>query len=635
MSYRWEDRGNYSLLYYGQELIGEVSVTIADGMECSALKITEIETGIFEIIQEYHAEVDQDHFALDFDFISSYQSQWAMIPALSYNGNDWGKGKEPKGFIKDGVPWSFSYSRMSLPGGTYSEGQKWSVGLFGDIEQSSRMFSCSLIPKEDATIHRLSWPEAEYPETYYQRDKYQAGFSETIKLKQGETFKACLYLIVNPVEVPKLSYDKFLDFAWKNHWHQQEPWYSPDEIWQLGISYAKDTLYVEDGIFRGFSKGLRWNGESWYLRPTGKYLVGWTGQNFSLANSLIYNYILNGDRKDLEIGLNTFDSWAKHARLENGLIHCMFDPLLESEENAAKALHDACNLADAAVNLFEAWELLQECNILKEEYKEIALGICDFAVENQFEDGRFGKSWNNAGECVDPNGTIGAYLILPLLKAYRLTGKEQYFSVAKRGYQFYIESFLADGYTSAAALDTYCIDKESAIPLLKSSLLFYEIEKEDRYLQLAELVSYYLATWQWHYSTPFPVDTPLNDMNYDIFGGTSVSTQHHHIDPFAIVFLEQWLQLAKLTGNQIWQQRAYAIWANGSMGVSDGTLQVSGITRPKGSQDEGFYHTYWGAPNESTGNPMGNVSHWLVAWPTAFRLEVLRHLRDWEIMKEV
>ncbi len=62
------------------------------------------------------------------------------------------------------------------------------------------------------------------------------------------------------------------------------------------------------------------------------------------------------------------------------------------------------------------------------------------------------------------------------------------------------------------------------------------------------------------------------------------------------------------------------------IGVSDGQLNIMGKMRPEGSQDEGFYHSHWGHPFD--------VSQWLVAWPTAFRLQILRGLADWSILDQ-
>lgn len=627
MSFEW--RRGQNQLYAGEELIGELCVDLPDKAVIEDSAVDQIKPGVFRIDLSVLVKEPVEQFRLVLEFKAHYQADWAMIPAVSYNGNHWGRGNEPKGFTKDGIPWAFSYSRASVPGATYSEGSRWAVGLFGDLRASDAPFSCSLLPEQEQVVHRLIWPEEESPDTYYMKNRYQEGFQRQISLDAGARIKAGAYLVAAEVRTPKLSYGHLLDFAWEVNYHRQKPWYYPEELWRLGLHYAKHSLYVEEGIYRGFSKGLRWNGAEWRLRPTARYLAGWTGQNISLANSMIHSYIMSGSEEDLQIGLNTLRTWAVHARLDNGLIYCLFDPILDG--GAENAVQDACNLSDAAVNFFEAWELLGKIGFEDERElcKETALGICGFALSHQFPDGKFGKSWNNAGECVDPNGTIGCYLVLPLLKAYQVTGERKYLDGAVRGWEYYAESFSKDGYTSAAALDTYCIDKESAIPLLKSSIALYGLTREQRYLEMAELASYYLASWQWHYTAPFPEGTPLFEMGYDTFGGTSVSAQHHHLDPFALVFVEDWFKLAEYTSRDIWRQRAKAVWANASMGVSDGSLVVNGVRRPTGSQDEGFFHTYWGAPNQNTGDPMGNVSYWLVAWPTAFRLQVLRRLSDW------
>lgn len=89
--------------------------------------------------------------------------------------------------------------------------------------------------------------------------------------------------------------------------------------------------------------------------------------------------------------------------------------------------------------------------------------------------------------------------------------------------------------------------------------------------------------------------------------------------------MEDLKKLAIFTKNTQWESRAFAIWYNASQGISDGTLMIgeTGV-RPRGSCDEGILHTRWG----NNGNYFG-VSQWLVAWPCAFRLEVLRKLDNW------
>lgn len=132
----------------------------------------------------------------------------------------------------------------------------------------------------------------------------------------------------------------------------------------------------------------------------------------------------------------------------------------------------------------------------------------------------------------------------------------------------------------------------------------------------AERAAEYLATWQWHYSLPYPSGSAADQIGYNTFGGTSVSVQHHHIDPWGVTIAVGWLRLGQLTGNRMWQERAAAAWRHGTMGISDGSLVIDGIARFAGGQDEGFMHTRWG-------RSPGSVSNWQVAWPGAFRLLTL------------
>ncbi|MFE5320518.1 hypothetical protein ACFQ88_17560 [Paenibacillus sp. NPDC056579] len=618
--YRWNDH----FLHYGDETIGSLLSEIPSGIPYSD-EITELESGVFEwkryikIPQGEPVRIEQ----LMMGFQTSYPTAYAMIPAVTYNGNEWGKGLEPKGFQKEGKAWTFASHRSAVAGATYSEGTEWTVALFG--QQQEIGFSCSLVPKETSAVHQLIWPLRETPATYASRDKYGDDYEEQWIPEPEKEYLLTAYLVIVPkTSQSQPSWSKMLGTAWKLNFHDQKAWHTPETIWGLGVRYAKESLWAEDGIFKGFSIGLKWNGEKWTQRKTSRYKIGWTGQNISLANSLLYDYLLNNNSSSLDKGIAALDTWARYARLDNGLIRCHFDYLLSCAPDA-REIQDACHLGAAAMNFFEACELAERCGLTRPEYQEIALGICNFAVSCQTSEGRIGKAWSNQGASVDPEGTIGSSLIPPLIEAYRRTRDKKYLEAAEKGYTYYIQDLLNEGFTTAGALDTYCIDKESAIPLLKAGLALYETTHNDQYLQWAEHASWYLATWQWHHTVQYPEGSALHALAYDTFGGTSVSTQHHHMDPYALDYVLEWLKLGEITGNSAWTERAKAAWVNGTIGVSDGTLEVLGKLRPAGSQDEGFYHTRWGVPYD--------VSEWLVAWPTAFRLETLRHMQDWSVWK--
>ena len=601
--------------YQGENYIGKIRSTAADKNIIENDVIDEMDKGFFKWSRTItNKNIHERKIRLSLDFIANYKSVYSMIPAVSYNGNPWGRGNEPKGFEKDGKPWTFAYHRTAIPGATFSKGKEFAVALFGQQSKDIPGFSCSLLQEENKTVHKLVYPEEEGPLSYTNRDKYSEGYAEQLVLKPGQKLLINAYIVICRVLDDIAPYGYFLDCAWNSNKRDIIPKYNRNEVWKLGMDFSH-ALWCEEESFRGFSIGFVWSGQSWHWRKDWKYEIGWCGQNASLAVSLLYDFLKYHNKVSLERGLDSLDCWVRNGRLENGLIRCHFDYLL-SEKVTKPEVQDACNLGNAADNLFEAYELADACGFDRKEYLETAFGICDFAVRAQDEAGCFAKAWNNNGSCAEREGGTGGFLVPSLLKAYTISNKKEYLVSAKRAFDFYYTVLDHSGFTTAGALDTYCIDKESAIPLLKSALLLFKATGEKHYLNKAERAAYYLSTWQWHYSTDFPTGSPLQKIGYDTYGGTAVSVQHHHIDPFALCYVNDLLLLSELLNKDIWTERAMAVWANGLNGLSDGTLEIAGIKRLAGGQDEGFYHTRWKEQND--------VSDWLVAWPTAFRLETLR-----------
>jgi len=588
--------------------------------------VKEARPGVFEWTRTF-AYQGKDHVRpvrLTMEVEALYASRYNLIPAVSYDGNAWGTGGEPKGFAKDGQPWTFAYHRTSIPGATYSESEAWSVGLFSAPGQVLGGFSCALEPAKDKTVHRLLWPEEETPQVYSMRDAYQDAYRGDLRMSAGQTIALKAWIVVAPVTVARHGWHALVDAAWALNARAVKPRFEPEELWEMAIQFAGDNLWAEEKGFNGFSIGLRWDPveQGWIQRQGWKYEIGWAGQNVSLANSMLNDYLLSRERTSLDKGVRCLDTWLRNARLKNGLFRTHYDHLIGLADPKDE-VQDACNLGHAAQGYFEAYDLAARCGLKKPEYRAAALGVCDFALRAMSANGRLGKAWRNDGKLVDPEGTIGAFLIPPLVTAYRATHKAEYLAGAEKAFAFYYGEYVKSGFTTAGALDTYCIDKESATPLLKAALELYDVTGKDAFLRQAEDVSYYLATWQWHYSVPYEEGTVLREMGYDTYGGTAVSTQHHHQDPYALAIVNDWIKLARLTGKAMWRERAVAAWANASIGISNGDLVVMGKKRPYGSQDEGFLHTRWLLPFA--------VSQWLVAWPAAFRLEILRQNPNWSI----
>lgn len=599
------------------------SVTTGDFVFSDRSRV--LEDGIIEFCRTFTALKDIDSARVELRFIHESPASYAIIPAVCYNGNEWGRGKEPKGFFTDGHVNTYSYRRTPVPGATYSEGKKYAVAMWSDAPtDAEKGFSCAILPEDGQTVHSLIVPEEELPRVYDRRDGYAPGRREKLRLNKGDEITLKAYLLVMDKKPGHRSVGDFMDAVWQTADKSQiAPDPDNEQVWNLGIRYAKESLWAEDGPYKGFSIGLLPQPDgSWAQRSRGKYEVGWCGQNMSFANSLLTDYLKNGSEQSLDKALIAIDTWtAPETTLPNGLYITHWDYLLTKKGNPSL---DACNLGTAAWMLFESADLLRQCGKGNpDRAEEVALGILDFAKGDQQPDGCYARGWYADGSCIVRDGTVGAFLIVPMVEASARTGDNSYIESAKAAYRYYYGQFQERGYTTAGALDTWCIDKESCITLLQGGLALYKATNDESYLDAAEQSAYYLTTWMWHYREIYSDDCDFTKYGLNTFGLTAVSVQHHHLDPYALKYVSDMITLAELTGKEEWKERARAIWNGGCQLISDGSLEINGRLRPAGSQNEAFLHCGWGWE----GNPgTKRLNDWLVAWPGAFRLETLRRM---------
>ena len=548
-----------------------------------------------------------------------------MVPAVNYNGNGWGSGAQYGGYAEGGVPWTYAWHRVAIPACTYAEGGQWAVSLFGEEEGGMS----GSIREEDGEIRQsLLWPEQEGPKVLFKRCWVEPFRSA---MAPRDTFTGIIH--VSPVRENRRACHDLLDFAWRYFERPVAMQWQPEQLVKLDTTYFRQLWQKNfDGV-TGFASGMHWDERAAAFVKSEGFEIGWVGQNASVACTLLREYLKTGDTDLRDKALSVLDSFVQYAVLPNGLMFVKLraDPRhLDSVINGDIPMElDACNLGTAATYFFKAARLAEKAGAPRPEYARTALGLCDFALRAQQDSGEFAKSWFIDGTVSSPHGSVGAFLCLPLFDAWELTGDRKYLSGALRSVDFYCEEFERSGVTTAGALDSFCIDKESAAPVLRAALTAYRVSGEARYLTWAEDVAYYLATWQWHYATAFPANSLAAQIGYDTYGGTSVSAAHNAQDPYGLYYVPEYLELAQLTGNDVWRSRARALWYNGTQLISDGTLVINGRVRPAGSQDESVRHTRWGRPDMRIFVP----SEWLVNWSGSFRQVALDRLSSWEELR--
>ena len=344
---------------------------------------------------------------------ANYEADFYEIPAITYNGNFWGSGKEPKGLELNGQPWVYSSWRSTLPGMTYSESAGVGITLFSDIRSNPEM-SMSMHIEEGITKHELLYPHQETPFTYSKKNGYDVPLETGLDFDGRLTLSA--FIIFSEVQTPGSGTKKAFDFGWRRFCHETVPRFTCDKILEYGNEFAQKHLYFETQDYSGFCMGLFWNGTNWEQKRD--FLeIGWVGQTASLAVSFIYSHIENKQPELLEKGIAILDRWLKNAKLENGLLRCRYDKVLKygADIQNRDEINDPANLYSAVKNYLEAYEMLKGLGIERGEYRKLAMDICDFALKAQNENGIFAKGWYNDGSAYETEGTVGAFMAWALL----------------------------------------------------------------------------------------------------------------------------------------------------------------------------------------------------------------------------
>jgi hypothetical protein len=509
-----------------------------------------------------------------------------------------------------------------------TENKDFACGLFASPESAASLESACSIRRDGETWYQeILHPVIEAPLTYRNRDEYAPGREDYLTLEAGETFESGMYLSLSKPRWENFGVCETLDAALEVFGDNGDLILPTNrQVWDASISFAKSLISELDG-YKGFNigfipdekGGFRYRGD-----PT--YELAWCGQNLLLSRMLVEDYARFGHEDSLASALEILDTRVRLCTAESGLLASQLGHYSDLEN----AVSDTCNMGYGAYEYFRVYERLQGLGIDRPAYLAAGLGLCDFFCEHFSPVFGFGKTWRHSGVCLDEGGSIGAFIIPALAKAYELTAEEKYLAMAEEALTFYVERDLNRFVCTAGALDTCCVDKETATPFLISAIALYRLTGKDIYLEYATKAAYYFTSWMLHFDPVYPADAEVNAYGVKIQGLTSVSAQHHHADMYAGLAVPYLRELAELTGDSRWRVRADMMWRAILQCIGDGELTIHGRVRPLGSQNEAVFHCNWGSdPKYFYGGARGGLNDWLVAWPCAFRLSVLATEEDW------
>lgn len=577
-----------------------------------------------------------------FEAETKFQPEKYLIPCVSYNGNDFGEGKEPKGLICDGEVWMHAYDRVSIPAMTISENKDIVFAVFtSDCDENSIQACCGMWPNGNNLNHRIMWPVNELPYTYSDNDKMTEALVNEIILTAGTSFEVSFYLFVGTPMWENFGFATVFERVYKIFNNSIGPCRTNHELWELGIEYLHSLVECYKGD-KLISNGKKPDSAG-VIKNTPLYEIGWCGQNALSCRMFLVEHYKCGDEQFLQDALEILDNWVAKQD-DNGLILAHYEWYKNGKEwnyvpkdpNKSWAsnvdwingwLPEVCNLGWAASELIQIWDLLKTHGILKQNYFDFAIKICDFFVEHYSEEYAFGKGWDFSGNCVEKNGTIGGFISVALIEAYKHTNDRKYLDCAIKSVEFYFMRDIDQFICTAGAIDCTCVDKETSAPFIRAAIDLYEISGDGLYLEKAKKAAYYFLSWMFCYDVKYEDNAEFIKYGYRTVGGTSVSVQHPAIDQYGEVIVYDLLRLFEYTKEEVWRSSANMIWNNCMQCIADeDTPPVHEIKRPVGAQNEAFYHCRWG--HRADCNERGHLNDWLVSWVSAYRLFVIERLEN-------
>ncbi len=569
-----------------------------------------------------------------------------FVPSVSYSGNAFGDGMEPKGLTYDGEPWVFPSDHAGVPGCTVVMGSQGCTALF--LPPENVKSACSLELDGEEVIQRAFFSHTEYPKAYLEKWRMGDAIVETVTLRPMEKLLLDAYFHHDPAK-GTFGYRSWIAFMLENYMEKPEA-VPTDDIYERSTSFLRrlvertprGTLTNMGFLPRGKRiEGIP--GSEFVYRFSGRYECGWCGQNISNAWLLLFDHLkrrgytvrasdeiapfdlsfcvkgsFDPEDEDVRNALSILDTWQSH-RMESGLIPVLLDDVFKGKTSLTL---DLCNLGWLVYQYLNCYVLLKNGGVERADYLATARGVLDAVIPALERGEGFPQTVNERGETVCSLGMAGAMMTVAALQAYRVTGEEAYLVAGKRSFDFYYDRYLSRNVAAGAALDTYCVDKESAGPVLRAALMLYRLTEDEDYLKKAENTACYLSTWMFYYDVPFPEGSDADRYGFRTLGATAVSAQHHHLDCWGSYYAPDLRYLARLTEVDAWRDAADCLHEYTMQAISDGKTELHGFLRPAGGQNEAIFQSNWSFDGR---HKKGEFNDWLVSWVNAFRLMDIVH----------
>lgn len=530
------------------------------------------EKGNYFVIDRTIYIKQSDYYIITFDIEHKLDNYEVFIPSLLFKKNQQGKGNFPR-LDEDNKSFSFLETRSSLPGciELYNKNSSLIISHKSNEIHSSTYW--------DKNIVSYTIPGVEFPYNYLGKNKLEKvnkkDVEKEIYLYENQIIKQEYYIYNNSEE----EIDIFKEY---NHFsynflniEKNNLQFSLEDYKAMLLRHLLFLIENEKGLsYLKMGKG-NYPHQDIYEFTSASFLVK-SVECAALLKTIDVDVIKKtADRKiinyleyeeSFKLVNNSYDDLAYRigdyflqAESKNGLFRDCYSlnkkiwgGYLGVGENDEYRFYINSRTNGEALLAYLALAINSD-EAHKMKYLQLIDNICSFYLKNQFDNGNYGRWWDESGNSLDRKGTNGAYIFRFFIESYKWYKREDIFESINKAIPYY-SSLIENKNFFGDTLDADTFDKEAGQILLSCFIELYEIKefRNDTVLKLCMDCADYLITWIKLDDIIFDVDTPLGKRNFKTKGYTSVSIANQHLDCYGMMIAYDFLKLNEYCSNNIY-----------------------------------------------------------------------------------
>ncbi|NMB55408.1 MAG: hypothetical protein GYA15_11960 [Leptolinea sp.] len=489
------------------------------------------------------------------------------LPGIFYGHNTYGQGSFPH--LDPARGFSVRADRLPQPAVHYEKPDAawdyFSADETPTPSASERVYSVGMNAFEGGLNLLFRYPQMEYGHqgdggtlAYVGKNQFAEGEKEYLNFSNGERLQKTLFLGCHllPVQSSTSAPARFL---WQRAYPDQAGAQSAD-LWQAAGEHLR---WINERLYQPQLNGGQ------FESPQGSRtaMLGFVEQSLSMA-SVTLRYALacrglpgqtipNDTLRSWEQrGADVLNRWTRDGLSPEGLLYpaCDEQGYFFGVRNYADAEHltitrdetfETQRLTGEARRLLAAAEAVRAAgtepeNADTDEWVRAAVSIGRWLAAHPLADGGFAARYARCGEPVgaDPSGTafaVSLFCDLVRLSAHPLSETSSWQDAAAHAYHSSLSDLIRRDLFSGGTLDASCPDREAAIAALDACIQLYEVTRAAPYLEDARHAVDNLLTYTMVYPIrTFGRDTDAVRRAISTFGGSLVSPENQHLDPFPL-----------------------------------------------------------------------------------------------------